>query len=156
MRYLEISYQVQLLPAFYRNPEKRLAKQPKVVFIDPGVRRGILRKSGVLDGLEWESAVIAEIFKQIKAADLPINFFHLRTLDGKEVDLLIECENGFVAVECKMTAKASMRDFQAMRNLSVLLDKPLLAGIVICNEETVRRWENTVPLYSVPAAWLLS
>lgn len=156
MRYLEISYQVILLPAFYRNPEKRLAKQPKIVFIDPGVRRGILRKSGVLDGLEWESAVISEIFKQIKAADLPINFFHLRTLDGKEVDLLIECEEGFVAVECKMTVKASGRDFQAMRSLSTLLDKPLLAGIVICNEDTVHSWENAVPMYSVPAAWLLS
>jgi len=156
MQYLEISYQVQLLPAFYRNPEKRLAKQPKVVFIDPGVRRGILRKSGVLDGLEWESAVIAEIFKQIKAADLPINFFHLRTLDGKEVDLLIECEKGFVAGECKMTAKASRKDFQAMRNLTDLLDKPLLAGIVICNEDAVHRWEKAFPLYSVPAAWLLS
>jgi predicted AAA+ superfamily ATPase len=156
LRYLEMSYQVLQLPAFYRNPEKRLAKQPKVVFIDPGVRRGILRKSGALDGLEWESAVIAEIYKQVKAADLPINFFHLRTLDGKEVDLLLECENGFVAVECKMTAKASSKDFRAMRHLSEIIDKPLLAGIVVCNEDTVRPWGETVPLYSVPAAWLLS
>ena len=156
MRYLEISYQVLLLPAFYRNPEKRLAKQPKVVFIDPGVRRGILRKSGILDGHEWESAVIAEIIKQIKAADLPIDFFHLRTLDGREIDLLIECENGFIAVECKMTAKASGKDFQAMRNLTDLLDKPLIAGIVVCYEDTVRRWQKYPPLYSVPAAWLLS
>ncbi len=156
MRYLEISYQAMLLPAFYRNPEKRLAKQPKVVFIDPGVRRGILRKSGAMDGLEWESAVIAEIYKQIKAVDLPINFFHLKTLDGREVDLLIECESGFVAIECKMTAKASRKDFHAMRNLSVLLDKPLLAAFVICNDDNVQRWEKSVPLYSVPAAWLLS
>ncbi len=156
MRYLEMSYQVLQLPAFYRNPEKRLAKQPKVVFIDPGVRRGILRKSGALDGLEWESAVIAEIFKQVKAADLPINFFHLRTLDGKEVDLLLECEKGFIAVECKMTARASGKDFRSMRHLSDILDKPLLAGLVICNEDSVRRWEDTVPFYSIPAAWLLS
>ena len=156
MRYLEMSYQVLQLPAFYRNPEKRLAKQPKVVFIDPGVRRGILRKSGALDGLEWESAIIAEIFKQIKVADLPISFFHLRTLDGREVDLLLECEKGFVAVECKMTARASGKDFRAIRHLSDIIDKPLLAGIVVCNEDTVCRWEGTVPLYSVPAAWLLS
>ena len=62
----------------------------------------------------------------------------------------------FIAFECKMTLKASGKDFQAMRNLSDLLDKPLLAGIVICNEETVRCWEKSIPLYSVPAAWLLS
>ena len=133
------------------------ARRPNSVkFINVDVRRGILRKSGALDGLEWESAVIAEIFKQVKAADLPINFFHLRTLDGKEVDLLLECEKGFIAVECKMTARASGKDFRSMRHLSDILDKPLLAGLVICNEDSVRRWEDTVPFYSIPAAWLLS
>lgn len=156
LRYLEISYQVLQLPAFFRNPEKRLAKQPKVVFLDPGVRRGILRRWGVIDGLEWESSIIAEIFKQIKAADLPINLFHLRTLDGKEIDLLLECEQGFIAVECKMTARASQADFRTMHGLSDIIDKPLLAGLVVCREDAVRRWEGRVPLYSVPAAWLLA
>ena len=156
MRYLELSYQVILLPAFFRNPEKRLAKQPKVVFLDPGVRRGILRKSGVLDGLEWESAVIAEVFKQVKTADLPVDLYHLRTLDGREVDLLLESEQGFIAIECKITTNPSRNDFQAMRNLTALLDKPLLAGLVVCNEDAVRRFDADIPLYSVPAAWLLS
>jgi predicted AAA+ superfamily ATPase len=156
MRYLEISYQVILLPAFFRNPEKRLAKQPKGVFIDPGVRRGILRKSGVLDGFEWESAVIAEVFKQVKTSDLPVSLYHLRTLDGREVDLLLESKQGFIAIECKMTINPSRNDFQAMRNLTALLDKPLLAGLVVCNEDAVRRFDADIPLYSVPAAWLLS
>jgi predicted AAA+ superfamily ATPase len=156
LRYLEISYQVLHLPAFFRNPEKRLAKQPKVVFLDPGVRRGILRKGGVLDGFEWESAVIAEIYKQINAADLPINLFHLRTLDGKEIDLLLECEQGFIAVECKMGANASQTDFRAMRNLADIIDKPFIAGLVVCQEDKVRQWNGPVPFYSVPAAWLLS
>lgn len=156
MRYLELSYQVILLPAFFRNPEKRLAKQPKVVFLDPGVRRGILRKSGLLDGLEWESAVIAEVFKQVKTAGLPVNLYHLRTLDGREVDLVLESEQGFIAIECKMTTSPSKNDFHAMQNLTALLDKPLLAGLVVCNEDAVRRFGADIPLYSVPAAWLLS
>ena len=116
----------------------------------------IVRKRGPLDGLEWESAVIAEIYKQIKAADLPIHFYHLRTLDGREVDLLMECDDGFIAVECKQTVHPSKKDFQAMRRLPELLDKPLLAGLVICNEDAVRRWPDAIPLYSVPAAWVLS
>jgi len=156
MRYLELSYQVILLPAFFRNPEKRLAKQPKVVFLDPGVRRGILRKSGPLDGLEWESAVVAEIFKQVKTADLPINCYHLRTLDGREVDLLLESEQGFIAIECKMTSHPSRKDFQAIRNLSPYLDKPLLAGFVVSTANEVRRFNADIPLYAVPAPWLLS
>ena len=156
MRYLELSYQVILLQAFFRNPEKRLAKQPKIVFLDPGVRRGILRKSGVLDGLEWESAVIAEVFKQVKNSGLPVYLYHLRTLDGREVDLLLESEQGFIAIECKMTTNPSRNDFHAMRKLEALLDKPLLAGLVVCNEDAVRRFDADIPLYSVPAAWLLS
>jgi predicted AAA+ superfamily ATPase len=156
MRYLELSYQATLIPAFFRNPEKRLAKQPKVVFLDPGVRRGILRKSGVLDGLEWKSAVIAEIYKQVKTADLPADLYHLRTLDGKEVDLLIESEQGFIAIECKMTTNPSRHDVRGLRSLENLLDKPLLAGLVVCNEDTVRRFDADIPLYSVPVAWLLS
>lgn len=156
MRYLEISYQVLQLPAFYRNPEKRLSKQPKIVFLDPGVRRGILRKRGMIDGLEWESALISEIFKQIKTAFLPISFYHLRTLDGKEVDLLLECEDGFVAVECKMAHRIVPPDFRTIKSLPSILDKPLLAGLVVCQEDSVRRWDGDIPLYSLPAAWLLS
>ena len=156
LRYLEVSYQVISLPAFYRNKEKRLSKQSKIVFLDPGVRRGILRKGGVVDGLEWESAVISEIFKQIKSADLPVSFYHLRTFDGSEVDLLLECEEGMVAVECKMTRQVGSSDFRALRALPSILDRPLLAGLVVCQEDAVRRWEGPCPMYSVPPSWLLS
>jgi predicted AAA+ superfamily ATPase len=156
LRYLEISYQVIALPAFYRNEEKRLSKQPKIVFLDPGVRRGVLRKGGVPDGLEWESAVISEIFKQIKSKDLAVSFYHVRTFDGSEVDLLLECEEGFVAVECKMTRQAASSDFRGLRALPSILDRPLLAGLLVCQEDGVRSWEGPYPMYSTPPSWLLT
>lgn len=106
-------------------------------------------------GLEWESAVIAEIYKQVKIADLPNDLYQLRTLDGREVDLLMESEHGFIAIECKMTIHPTGSDFQSMRNLTALLDKTLLAGIVVCIEDAVRRFDTDVPLYSAPCAWLL-
>ena len=46
LRYLELSYQVIQLPPFFRNPEKRLAKMPKVHFVDPGILRTILNRTG--------------------------------------------------------------------------------------------------------------
>mgnify|MGYP005850154421 CR=1 FL=1 len=156
LRYLEISYQVITLPAFYRNEEKRLSKQPKIVFLDPGVRRGVLRKGGVPDGLEWESAVISEIFKQVKSAGLAVSFYHVRTFDGSEVDLLLECEEGFVAVECKMTRQAASSDFRGLRSLPSILDKPLLAAFMVCQEDGVRSWEGPCPTYSMPPSWLLT
>ena len=44
----------------------------------------------------------------------------------------------------------------AMRSLPSILDKPLLAGLVVCQEDSVRRWDGDIPLYSLPAGWLLS
>jgi hypothetical protein len=70
--------------------------------------------------------------------------------------LLIESEQGLIAIECKMTTNPSRHDVRGLRNLTNLLDKPLLAGLVVCNEDAVRRFDADIPLYSVPVAWLLS
>ena len=134
MRYLELSYQIILLPAWYRNAEKRLSKQSKLHFVDPGIRRSILRKRGEVDGAELESAVVAEIYKQCRNAQLPVELYHLRTADRREVDLLIEREDGFIAVEVKQTARVSAADFRHLRGLEDLLDKPLLLGLVASND----------------------
>ena len=134
MRYLELSYQIILLPAWYRNEEKRLSKQSKLHFVDPGIRRSILRKRGDIDGAELESAVVAEIYKQCRNAQLPVELYHLRTADRREVDLLIEREDGFIAVEVKQTARVSAADFRHLRGLEDLLDKPLLLGLVASND----------------------
>ncbi len=131
MRYLELSYQVILLPAWFRNQEKRLVKQPKLHFLDPGIRRAVLRKRGALDGAEFESAVAAEVYKQYRTARLPLECYHLRTVDGREVDLLLEREDGFVAIECKQTSNVSRTDFRHFRELQNILDKPVLACLII-------------------------
>lgn len=155
MRYLELSYQVLMLPAWYRNAEKRLAKQPKLHFLDPGIRRAILRKRGATDGTEFESAVAAEIYKQCRNARLPLTFWHLRTADGREVDLLIEREDGFVAVEVKQTERVSPVDFRHLRGLEEILDKPLLLGLVVSNDGQFRQVDD-LPLWNGAAAQLLS
>jgi hypothetical protein len=42
----------------------------------------------------------------------------LRTGGRREVDLLLESEQGFIRIECKMTTNPARNDFQAMRNLT--------------------------------------
>jgi predicted AAA+ superfamily ATPase len=138
LHYLEISYQTLLLPAWYRNQEKRLVKQPKLHFLDPGIRRAILKKRGDPDGAEFESAVVAEAWKQVRTFRLPVEFHHLRTLDGREMDFLVELENGFLAIECKQTQGVDATDFRHFRNLESVLDKPVLAGIVVASEAAPR------------------
>ena len=154
MRYLELSYQVMMLPAWFRNAEKRLTKQPKLHFLDNGVRRAILNQRGDVDGHAFESAVVSEIVKQSKTARLPLEFSHLRTADKREVDLLIEREDGFIAIECKQTEHVVASDFKHMRELKELLDKPLLLACVISNDNNLVCISPSGP--TNPAFWKLS
>ena len=153
-QYLEMSYQVIILSAFYRNKEKRLSKMGKLHFIDSGIRRGILKKRGTIEGHEFESTIVSEIYKQIKTQKLPVSFYHLRTFDGREIDLLIECEDYYLAIECKMTDKVTSRDFKNLKNLQEILDKPLLAGLVVSHDSLIQIVDEKIPLLSIPAYFL--
>jgi predicted AAA+ superfamily ATPase len=57
--------------------------------------------------------------------------FHLRTHDGKEVDLLIEQEDGFYAFEIKQSEKIDASDARHLRSLESLLNKPLKKSFIL-------------------------
>ena len=157
MRYLELSYQIVLLPAWYRNPEKRLTRRPKLHFVDPGIRRAVLRKTGDVDGHEFESAVAAEAWKQCRTFRLPVELHHMQTVDGREVDLLLEREDGFIAIECKHAPRVSPVDARHLYRLEDILDKPLLLGMVVSNDVRPRLLESgNERLWNVAAHQLFS
>ncbi len=153
IQYLEISYQTILLPPWSRNSLKRLVKSPKLHYLDPGVQKAILRKKGGMTGHEFESAVIGEMFKQAKVSGAPATFYHLRTLDGREVDLLVETPAGFYAIEVKMAARSPRPDLRHFRTIGEILDKPLLHSFLITNDPVIRTGDGNVTV--LPAAlWL--
>jgi len=157
LRHLEISYQIVLLPAWFRNLEKRLSRQPKLHFVDQGVRRAIIGKRGAVDGAEFESAVVSEIVKQCRTARLPVTFSFLRTADGLEVDLLVEREDGFIAIECKQSARVAATDFRHLARLGGLLDKPLLVSLVVSGDLSPRKvLRGSPPSWNVAACQLLA
>ena len=151
--YLEISYQIILLQPWFRNLGKRLSRSPKVHFIDPGVQRALLGRRGVPTGNEFESAVISEIYKQIRNCRLPVTFHHLRTSDGREIDLLLELEDGYVPLEIKLTERVSPRDVRHLRRLDGVLDKPVLHALVLSNDAQIQRLADGIT--AVPVAWSL-
>ena len=139
---------------WFRNQTKRLVKSPKLHYLDIGVQHAILQKQGGLTGNEFESAVVAEIFKQASYLQYPASFYHLRTLDGKEVDLLIETEKGYYAIEVKMTINAGTRDTRHLSGLASFLDKPLLASFVLSNDPVVKKLGENIT--AIPVAMFLT
>ena len=87
---------------------------------------------------------------------MPLTWYHLRTADGREVDLLVETAAGYIAFECKNTTNVSKSDFRHLRKLDTILDKPLLCGIVVSQDKNLSEWDPENNLWAVPAAWLLS
>jgi uncharacterized protein len=153
LRYLDLSYQVVVLQPWHRNDTKRLVKAPKVHFLDPGVMRAVTKRSGAPTGAEFESAVVSEIARQLRSGRVDASLYHLRTHDGREVDLLIELEEGFIAIEIKKAAHVGRQDARHLTDVAPILNKPLLAGLVLSNDADVRLLSPGVLAASVP--WLL-
>lgn len=144
LEYLRLSYQTIILPAWERNASKRLTKAPKVHFMDNGVLQAVLQKRGGMTGNEFESLVVAELYKQAKNILAEVSFHHLRTQDGKEVDLLVETQEGYYAFEVKMADRVSPIDARHLSGLEEILDKPLLHGFVLSNDNDTHHFSDKV------------
>lgn len=149
MQYLEISYQTISLPAWTRNEGRRLVKSPKIHYLDNGVLQAVLKKRGAPSGSEFESLVIAEMYKQAKQITVPVSFYHLRTNDGREVDCLVETAEGFYAFEIKMTEHVQRTDARHLAALADILDKPLLHSFVLSNDVTTQQIDERITAVNV-------
>lgn len=149
LEYLRLSYQVIILPAWERNASKRLIKAPKIHFMDNGVLQAVLQKRGGINGNEFESLVISEIYKQAKNVFADVSFHHLRTQDGREIDLLVETQNGYYAFEIKMADRVSTIDARHLLNIETILDKPLLHGFVLSNDTETHHFTDKITAVNV-------
>jgi hypothetical protein len=77
----------------------------------------------------------------------------VQTLDGKEVDLLIETEKGYYAIEIKMTINTGSHDARHFAGLTFILDKPLIASFVLSNDPVVKSLGNNIT--AIPVAMFL-
>lgn len=154
IQYLEISYQAFLLQPWYNNKLKRLAKTPKLHYLDPGIQKIIIGKTGDLTGNEFESAIVAEMYKQLKNIRFRGQMYHLRTHDGREIDLIIEIENGYIAIEIKKTTNVNLTDARHLLDLNDILDKQLIHSFIISNDTAIK--QITENITAIPAALFLT
>ncbi len=105
---LQTSGQVLLLEPYFRNIGKRLVKSPKLYLCDTGLAaflmgfeswQAVERHPAV--GALWETHVVMEVVKSFAARGKGIPLWFWRTAWGAEVDLLIERDGRFMAIECK-------------------------------------------------------
>jgi predicted AAA+ superfamily ATPase len=155
LRYLDLSYQTFRLEAFRGRSGDRLIKAPRLHWTDLGIQRTLSRLREGITGQQFETAVVAEIYKLVRTLRLEVEVSYLRTKDGREVDLLTRLAGGgYLAWECKAAARAAPVDARHLRGLATYLDGPLHAGFVVYNGHDVQVWQDR--LYALPASALFA
>lgn len=136
---LEHTFLLRLLPAWSSNRSTRLIKTPKVTLVDTGLLANLagissvrLRREPGLAGPLLENFVAVELWKQLGCSRVRAELFHFRTHGGREVDLVLEADNGrIVGIEVKAAATIDRRDFTGLEALREVAGARFHRGVVL-------------------------
>ncbi len=136
---LEQIFLVSTLQPWFTNTLKRVAKTPKLHFLDSGLlatARGLgfdrVKADRDLFGALLESFVFSEILKLMTASDLRLTPYHFRNQQMNEVDIVLERDDGMVVgIEVKAAATVRPGDFAGLRTLAEACGKRFAFGVVL-------------------------
>lgn len=141
-RYVELLEQIFLITTlrpWYTNALKRIARTPKLHFLDCGVLStalGLTFNRVKADRGKWgtllETFVYAEILKLMAVSDLHLTTFHYRDQGKREVDIVLERDDGKVAgIEVKASATVRSGDFAGLRTVAEACGNRFAYGVVL-------------------------
>jgi|GEM_PF-167137 len=140
---LENVFLVYRLPAWGTTLNSRSSKQPKIHIVDSAIAARVMRltqakverndPSGITEfGHLMETFVIGELHKQLSWLEGMFPPGHWRTHDSREVDFVLEREDGSViAIEVKASARTRATDFHSLELLRDKLGSAFIAGVVL-------------------------
>jgi predicted AAA+ superfamily ATPase len=129
------------LPAWGRSMTKRAIGRSKITLNDTGVAsylNGMSEASlaeithGEMFGQLLENLVVSELLKQQAWSEIEYSLFHYRDKDQREVDIVVELNDGRVlGIEVKATQSVSRKHFSGLRYLRDTLSERFVLGIVL-------------------------
>ena len=135
------------IPAWSHSARRRLQKASKFFFFDNGVMNALtgelrseLRPSTYRYGKLFENLVIHELYRENRILGLNIQFYHYRTSDGKEIDLILRSGpfSDPIAVEIKSGEAPKIKERSAIRLFQE--EYPNSKRFVLC--QTPRAYEK--------------
>lgn len=136
---LEQMFLVRRVRPWFRNELKRLAKAPKLHFIDSGLAAAMRRldpeglgSDRVSLGPIVETFVFAELSKQASWSEERVSIYHYRDHDGGEIDFILEnWDRKIVAIEVKSGSTVRPEAFAPMRKLFSVLKEQFALGVIL-------------------------
>lgn len=141
---LESTFQWITIPAYSRNPVKRILSKGKGIFTDTGFicyLQKIINSDAIsghpLSGNLFETFTIMEVIKQFQAWDFKPNLYHFRSYSGAEVDLVLEMNGKLYPIEIKSKSNPSKKDIKGIQSFKDCFPGENVAkALVICAIET--------------------
>lgn len=136
---LEMLFLVRRLPAWERNPSKRLVKAAKLFLPDTGLLAhlthvspaGLMAAPG-LPGAVVETFVLTELLKHLAFSHRGLSLWHYRTQSDIEVDFVLEDRLGRITgIEVKASSTVDGKDFKGLRHLKETEPQAFLRGVVL-------------------------
>jgi uncharacterized protein len=122
---METSYLIARVQPFFSNKLREITKQPKLYFVDTGLRNAIAGDFPVTaenNGKLFENYVFCELLKM----DFPVKYWQAK--GGAEVDFVLDMRDGPLPIEVKISSSVGKIERSLRSFISVY--KPKLAVIV--------------------------
>jgi uncharacterized protein len=136
---LEDLFLVRQLKPWHVNLGSRQIKSSKTYIVDSGLLSYLIgaderriAEDGGLAGAVLESFVAMELLRQAEWTQWPVQLFHYRDKQQREVDVVIERHDGdVIGIEVKASATPNAGDFAGLRYLRDRLGDRFKTGVVL-------------------------
>lgn len=161
MTLLATIFILQMTPAWTVNLGQRLIKSPKMTLADVGLACHLmgldmarLINDPDLAGRVLENFVIAELYKQLSWCGLRVGIHHFRSVQGQEVDIVLEDAPGrIVGIEVKLSSSAAAKHFSGLKVLRELVGERWSAGVVLYTGEAVVPFSEKLWAAPISTLW---
>lgn len=136
---LEDLFLVRQLKPWHVNLGSRQIKSSKLYIVDSGFLAYLIganerrvAEDGAVAGTMLESFAVMELLRQSEWAEQPVQLFHYRDKQQREVDIVLERHDGdVVGLEVKASATPATGDFAGLRYLRDKLGDRFKSGVVL-------------------------
>jgi len=163
-RYVGLLEQVFLIATvqpWFSNSLKRMVKTPKLHFLDSGLLamvRGLTFDRVKADrgtfGALLEGFVFSEVMKLMTASDLRLTPYHFRDRETREVDIVLERDDGMVVgIEVKASATVKAGDFGSLRALAEASGDRFAFGVVLYDSADIVPFGDRLAAAPLSCLW---
>ncbi len=146
---LEASFVVFLLQPHYKNFSKRLVKQPKLYFYDPGLASSLLGienklqlNTHYLKGGLFETFVLSELHKYRFNRGLKPHLYFWRDNQGNEIDCVLEVGDRLIPLEIKAGKTINKDFFKGLLYWQKIATEERKQGFVIYGGNSIQKREQ--------------